>query len=69
MRDRRITRTKKAIQKAIESYRVSDEQKQKCRDWIMELKDIEDVEIRLSQGYIQWKYLKNKKWSTIELSI
>ena len=50
-------------------YRVSDEQKQKCRDWIMELKDIEDVEIRLSQGYIQWKYLKNKKWSTIELSI
>ena len=50
-------------------YRVSDEQKQKCRDWIMELNDIEDVEIRLSQGYIQWKYLKNKKWSTIELSI
>lgn len=50
-------------------YRISDEQKQKCRDWIMELKNIEDVEIRLSQGYIQWKYLKNKKWSTIELSI
>ena len=50
-------------------YKVTDEKKQTCRDWIMELKDIEDVEIRLSQGYIQWKYLKNKKWSTIELSI
>ena len=50
-------------------YRVSDEQKQKCRDWILELKDIENVEVKLSHGFIQWKYIKNKRWSTIELSV
>ena len=50
-------------------YKISDEEKQKYRDWIMELKNIEDVEIKIFNGYIQWKYWKNKKWNTIELSV
>jgi len=37
------------------------------RNWILGMKNIEDVETRIFGGNIQWKYWKNKKWNNIEL--
>ena len=34
----------------------------------MNLSDLEDVEVRMNAGNIQWKYCKNKRWQNIEIS-
>ena len=47
---------------------VTDEEKQKYREWILNLKDIENVEIRDFGGNIEWKYCDKKKWHGIDLS-
>lgn len=46
---------------------ISEEDKQKYRDWIMSLERVEDIEIRIFENNIQWKYWKNKKWMNIVL--
>lgn len=48
-------------------YDISDLDKAEYRDWLLKLDDIEDIEVRLYDGDIQWKYWKNKRWSNIEL--
>lgn len=48
-------------------YGIPDDTKNQYRDWILGLEHIEDVEVRLLSGEIQWKYWKNKKWKNIEL--
>ncbi len=48
-------------------YDISNEQKQEYRDWLLELDKIEDIEVRIYEGEIQWKYWKNKRWSNIGL--
>ena len=47
---------------------VKDEEKQKYRDWILNLKNIENVEIRDYCGNIEWKYCDKKKWHGITLT-
>lgn len=47
-------------------YSISDEEKEKCREFILGMKDVENIETRLYGGKIQWKYVKNKKWNNIE---
>ena len=37
------------------------------RNWILSLKNVEDVNVRIWQNSIQWKYWKNKRWNNIEL--
>ena len=37
------------------------------RNWILSLKNVEDVDVRIWQNNIQWKYWKNKRWNNIEL--
>lgn len=46
---------------------IDDETKKKYRDWILELDNVEDVVIRMRGKNIEWKYEKNKRWSTIYL--
>ena len=48
-------------------YHVTDLEKQKTRDRIMSFHNLEDVEVRLRGGNIQWKYWKNCRWNNIEL--
>lgn len=48
-------------------YDISDVVKQQYRDWIMDLDNLVDVEVRIYEGNIQWKYWKNKRWANIEL--
>lgn len=37
------------------------------RDWLLAMDNVEDIEVRLFGGNIQWKYWKNKRWMNIEL--
>ena len=48
-------------------YDTKDEEKNAYRDWILDMKNVENIEVRLFCGNIQWKYEKNKKWNNIEL--
>ena len=48
-------------------YSISVEEKQRYRDWILSLDKVEDIEIRIFKGNIQWKYWKNKRWMNIEV--
>lgn len=48
-------------------YSITDVEKQKYRDWILAQRDVEDIEVRVAQGGIQWKYWKNKRWLNIEV--
>lgn len=45
----------------------SEEEKNKYREWLLGMKNVEDIEVRISGGNLQWKYWKNKKWHYIEL--
>lgn len=45
---------------------ISDEELKRYRDWILELENLEDVEVRIYQGHLQWKYWNKKRWMFIE---
>lgn len=59
------------IDKVIAQWKVfhnaTDEEAYSYRTWILEMENVEDIEVRMHLGNIQWKYLKNKKWNTIIL--
>ena len=46
---------------------ATDEEVNGYRTWLLSMKNVEDIETRMSLGNIQWKYLKNKKWNNIVL--
>jgi hypothetical protein len=45
----------------------SDEKRLEYRNWLLGMKNVEDIETRIFNNEIQWKYWKNKKWNYIEL--
>ena len=45
---------------------INDKVKKAHRDWLLAMKDVENIETRVF-GDIQWKYWKNKKWNNIEM--
>jgi len=48
-------------------YSITDIEKKKHRDWLLNQGNVEDIEVRIAQGRIQWKYWKNKRWLNIEV--
>lgn len=40
---------------------------QQIRDFLLRMKNVEDIETRLFDGNVQWKYWKNKKWLNVEV--
>ena len=46
---------------------IMERDKQEYRNWLLELDKVEDIEVRLYGGDIQWKYWKNKRWRNIEV--
>ena len=48
-------------------YSVPEDTKLKYRDWILSMKNVEDIETRVFNKEIQWKYWKNKRWNGITL--
>ena len=47
-------------------YGHTDEEVEHIYNTLCGFKDVEDIETRVFDGYIQWKYWKNKKWHNIE---
>lgn len=45
----------------------SEEEKNQYKEWLLGMKNVEDIEVRIFGGNLQWKYWKNKKWNYIEL--
>lgn len=45
----------------------TDNEVKQYRDWLLAMDNVEDIEVRLFGGNIQWKYWKNKRWMNIEL--
>lgn len=48
-------------------YNIPNDTKQIYRDYILQFDKIEDVEVRIMSGHIEWKYWDKKRWSTINL--
>ena len=46
---------------------ASDEELKAYRDWLLNMKDVENIETRLWGKEIQWKYWKNTRWNCIDL--
>ena len=46
---------------------ASDRDVKVYRDWLLDMKDVENIETRLWGEQIQWKYWKNTRWNCIEL--
>ena len=61
-----IEQIDKILDRWSDLYHIPDKQKKSYRDFIMNLSDLEDVEVRMNVGNIQWKYWKNKRWQNIE---
>lgn len=57
----------KTLDSWINIYGETDQLKEKYKNWLLEMKNVEDIETRIFGGNIQWKYWKNKKWNNIEL--
>lgn len=59
------------IDKSLDKFKglsgISDSEKDKYREWLLSMKNVEDIETRVYGGNIQWKYWKNKRWNNIEL--
>lgn len=54
-----------ALDKWAGTYCITETEKNKCREWLLEQKNVEDINVRIYCGNIQWKYSKNKKWLNI----
>ena len=49
-------------------YCVPDTIKNKYREFLLSLSDLENVEVRIFNKDIQWKYWRNSRWRNIEAS-
>lgn len=47
-------------------YNLTQEEKERLRNRIMENDNLEDVETRISDGSFQWKYWEKARWTTID---
>lgn len=46
-------------------YHVTDDELARIKDVVFGLEHIEDVEVRIHDGFLQWKYVKKKRWNTV----
>lgn len=61
-----IEQIDKVIDRWAITYDISTEEKAKCRERIMCIDKLENVETRVSGGMVQWKYEDKERWMTVE---
>lgn len=61
-----IEQIDKVIDRWAITYDISTEEKAKCRERIMCIDKLENVETKVSGGMVQWKYEDKKRWMTVE---
>jgi len=47
-------------------YPIAPEMKKAFRDRLLSFDNVEDLEVRLCAGNIEWKYTKNKRWVALQ---
>lgn len=55
------------IDKALNRSMLPKDEAARCREWLLAMDKVDEIEVRLWCGLPQWKYEKNKKWNNIEL--
>lgn len=50
-------------------FSKTDAEAEKLKDFMLSLKNIEDVETRIADKTFQWKYCKNKAWLTLSCDV
>lgn len=60
--DYAVYKIETAIDKWGKLYGIFSDDLQKYKNYLLSLKNIEEVEVRLYDQHIQWKYAKNKEW-------
>lgn len=48
------------------AFWMTESERMKCRDLLLSMDNVKDIEVRIFGGHIQWKYWKNKKWNNID---
>ena len=62
-----LEQIEKTINRYIFIQGETDKVRERYKDWFINMSNLEDIETRIFDGNIQWKYWKNKKWNNIEL--
>lgn len=62
-----VEKIDEALARWSHTYHIDDETKEKYRQRILNFGNVEDIEVRIFSGQIQWKYWKNKRWHDIDL--
>lgn len=62
-----LEQIEKTINRFIAFTGESDKVREDYKSWFVNMSNLEDIETRIFDGNIQWKYWKNKKWNNIEL--
>jgi hypothetical protein len=56
----------KSLNRAVTFGYITEEQSGNFMKRLLELKNVEDIETRVYDGGVQWKYWKNKRWKKLE---
>lgn len=48
-------------------YEIEPERKSEARERLLDMKNVEELDTRLSYGGIQWKYEKNRRWNVLQV--
>jgi hypothetical protein len=56
----------KSLSRALAIGYITEEQSGEFMKRLLELKNVEDIETRVYDGGVQWKYWKNKRWKKLE---
>lgn len=48
-------------------YGITPDVQEACRKRLLSFDNIEDLEVRLCAGNIEWKYARNRKWVTLQI--
>ena len=62
-----LEQIEKTINRYIFIQGETDKVRERYKDLFINMSNLEDIETRIFDGNIQWKYWKNKRWSNIEL--
>lgn len=69
-RDWSIEQIDKILDHWVKIYSITDSEKEQCRNWLLELENIEDVEVKIDlSGNIAYRYQNKKRWFCFETNM
>ena len=65
-KDWSIEEINRTVDRWAQIYTIPEDEREAVRERILSLDNIEDVETRVANGGIEWKYWKNKRWLQVQ---